>query len=1505
MRLPLFSLHPVFSALRPAALVLTLLCGLWSFPYAASAVPGRPASLTVSADAADALLPEAAVPAAPTIRAVYDGLALTPFLQYLTDPQGEWDIDAVSGERSAEFLPYDTRRLFRKAGSTWLRFRLDPLPGAGPLPASAQAMLDLGDQVPGQPRVWLRPGGDARTQPLLVEPDDAGLFPLTALSGGGDVFVRLDGLPGLWFTPALRTLSQAVVAPERRVHPLILAALTALLLLCLVRSVTERGDGRLWAGIFTGAALLHALWGVPATPRGAVIPWDMPGLLAAGVALMLLPHVGRNIMRTRDTSPCLDMVLLILALPGAALAVLPLLPDMAWTARLLTLWPLGAALALAPALLLLLRGVSGSGLFTLACLGMVGGGVLALWGVDGSLAGPLWAQGPLAGVTFASLLLAAAAPRSAYAEPEADSSGDVAPHGALLPSPHILPETAWTSGADPAQVLRLEEILRPPLDTLLREACSLDQALERPSGRLDAALTGQEAQRARRHADNLVAAARELTALVTDLPRLGLRQPRPENVRQPFDLLRLIRQVFADVEKELTDKDLGLSWYIAPHLGLRYKGDRDRLRFVLTMLLTDAVRATAHGAVSLRVRRADMSPNPGHLQFTVADTGTGTPPLRRSSLALAKAWELASEHQGDLFVDSTPAGVEITLSLDCATLAKDGLTALPVPPQEVAGRRDGVTAVTADPRLVILTASRPLDRQLLAFFLEDQGQTIWEARDAEEAVALYTHTPSALVVFDGHLPEEDIVTAIAAIRVFEGERALPAVPFLGLTLDENQAERLHQAGCDHSLPLPVVRGEFRAMALYLASPSGAKPRPAIVPHRVPPNRFLRTRTAGPAEARDSGGGALGPQTAPHRDLPVEEPPSFLPLELRPAPGPASAADIQPPAEAGSQPAAQPSPDSIAAPSQDMTPNPARIGAGGITTKNQRPDATRTPLSPTHPRKETASQPQTGHPTPAKHSGPATPHPAPAPTPAQGLLIPPAPPRGLGRLAALFKPTPKVPPPLPEESIPSATEWVGEPMPVPSAPKKSLDQTPDETGLPDQLLPTGQNADQNAEGEARTDTPASATTERLYKTGESMEMIDAEADPLPQQPTASASSPQAMKDVEKDPEVDLEEDGLDSAPSAMSGSRGQPWAKDSTGAAGTVDPSAASEALSGSAADIPAQPLAETPTSAKTAGKAIPLPPPSQETAIPLPPPSAVMEAESSLPVPEVQLAVFSGLPAVRTDLTSLPVVNTEQGKETEEAREVAPAALPMPGAPEDAAESGMALSPPEPDEGKAAPREPLAALDRGKPATPPGAGGLAVPDVLSSPGGLPPVANLMEQAAPHASASVPPPPARQERRDPGSRARRKKSRLDDLPFLSLDPNYMPAFPTDPQSREALSLEPATATAMDAVTDREEADDIVELTEEDMVDSPLLQQVPDLLRSLDATVEHAAVALAREDAWGLVNAADRMADRAVAFGLHALSDLALCLKEAAQNRDFDAAAQLLPDLRAEVDRHRAL
>lgn len=57
------------------------------------------------------------------------------------------------------------------------------------------------------------------------------------------------------------------------------------------------------------------------------------------------------------------------------------------------------------------------------------------------------------------------------------------------------------------------------------------------------------------------------------------------------------------------------------------------------MLLESAVRATSRGAVHLSARRVPESADPGHLLFTVTDTGTGLPPRNRSTLAVTRAWD--------------------------------------------------------------------------------------------------------------------------------------------------------------------------------------------------------------------------------------------------------------------------------------------------------------------------------------------------------------------------------------------------------------------------------------------------------------------------------------------------------------------------------------------------------------------------------------------------------------------------------------------------------------------------------------------------------------------------------------------------------------------------------------------------------------------------------------------------------------------------------------------------
>lgn len=776
-----------------AALLLTLLSLPLSLPVAAAetqnAVVVEPApSVTVPEPVTIRAEPQPMAPPPVEKRSSAVRVSVLSACTMLLDKEGRLDQTAVAGMLE-NFTPFSVSPLSRDTGTLWLHLDLADVKD----PAPHTLWLDLGSQIPAGVSVWLTADG-RNWQSLRAEAP--GIYDLLSAGRQGQVLVRMDGLPGLWFRPALCSPHAVLTSPGGPGHLLSLAALAFFGTLCLLLSITERGEGRFWIGILAFAAMAQMFWSVPSTPSGSMKTGSFPGIFAAGVALFMLPHAGRVLMRTRESSPFVDTLFLLFALPGACAAIVPLLPGMAWTARLLPLWPLAAFLCFFPALSLLFRGVQGSGPFTLACLTMGGGAVLSLWGMLHGLESPWWGLAVQAGQAAGLLFLSSAAPHK-VAAPVQELALDVTPRRSGESRANTYKENSLAA---------LRRAFRGTVEELFDEACRLDLALSRAG--LD-----KDKVDIMSHADAMVAAARRLSESALDLPAGATL---PEASFQVFELRQVIQNAFASVFDEAERKGLGLAWYVAPQLGQKFRGDVSRLTALLTLLLADAVRASSHGAVSLHVRRSPDSTHPGHLQFTIADNGEALPPRGRQSMLLSRAWELASAHGGDLFIDSTPVGMELSFSMECAAMEADGVTERSMPSSEN-------DEAEASMPLVILASPDGLSRQMCVHYLDDMGLRLWEARDAEEAAALYASSPAALVIFDGSLGEEDMVQGLASIRMFEGEQALPAVPFLLLARDDMQAERMAKAGCDEALLLPVVRKDLRAMTRWLMDPTQARP----------------------------------------------------------------------------------------------------------------------------------------------------------------------------------------------------------------------------------------------------------------------------------------------------------------------------------------------------------------------------------------------------------------------------------------------------------------------------------------------------------------------------------------------------------------------------------------------------------------------------------------------------------------------------------------------------------
>ena len=199
-----------------------------------------------------------------------------------------------------------------------------------------------------------------------------------------------------------------------------------------------------------------------------------------------------------------------------------------------------------------------------------------------------------------------------------------------------------------------------------------------------------------------------------------------------------------------------------------YEGRRAQLANVLALLVESAVLATDRGMVQIRAQRLPESTDPGHLLFTVSDTGSGMPPLERSTLALVRTWELVGPDGELVSLESGPKGTTISFSMRLtARIEQQPIPAAPEPDKETLSR------LPASSLRIIVASNVPANRQMLSYYLDELPHEIIEARSAEEAKALYRRTPGALIIFDDDMPEESIADAVADIRIFEGEHNFP------------------------------------------------------------------------------------------------------------------------------------------------------------------------------------------------------------------------------------------------------------------------------------------------------------------------------------------------------------------------------------------------------------------------------------------------------------------------------------------------------------------------------------------------------------------------------------------------------------------------------------------------------------------------------------------------------------------------------------------------------------
>ena len=214
------------------------------------------------------------------------------------------------------------------------------------------------------------------------------------------------------------------------------------------------------------------------------------------------------------------------------------------------------------------------------------------------------------------------------------------------------------------------------------------------------------------------------------------------------------------------------------------------------------MRATTRGAVHLSVRRVPESADPGHLLFTVTDTGAGLPPRNRSTLALTRAWELAGTNNCYLNVECGPQGTTISFTLRLKPLEHEA------------------AAPDARQAHVAIVADRAVERQDLAHMTEALGLQSTEARTMREALELNREIPALLLVVHSPMDGPAEADALERFKNQALEAGLPFFKALAITADDSRWDALAESGYTHALLEPVERAAFALTVRELFEEAG-------------------------------------------------------------------------------------------------------------------------------------------------------------------------------------------------------------------------------------------------------------------------------------------------------------------------------------------------------------------------------------------------------------------------------------------------------------------------------------------------------------------------------------------------------------------------------------------------------------------------------------------------------------------------------------------------------------
>jgi len=285
----------------------------------------------------------------------------------------------------------------------------------------------------------------------------------------------------------------------------------------------------------------------------------------------------------------------------------------------------------------------------------------------------------------------------------------------------------------------------------------------------------------------------------------------------PYDLRKLVANTTRFVAPMAESKGIMMLTRVSQTVPNLVSGDQDRVRQILLNLLTNAIKFSDRGMISVEVEVQDQ-----RLAISVIDSGRGIPedqhekvflPFYQASpddrdkgrgLGLAICKKLAESMGGTMTLRSTPGeGSTFTIHMPFAEA-----------PAEDAQGGDGSVGKDEIPRLnVLLAEDDNLNRELVEAMLVSMGHQVTSASTGIEALNLFLQKRFDLAILDVNMPEGDGVWLTKEIRRIEARhpsRGKTTIMALTACVMEHNKQRCLNAGMDLFITKPVSVMELQS-----------------------------------------------------------------------------------------------------------------------------------------------------------------------------------------------------------------------------------------------------------------------------------------------------------------------------------------------------------------------------------------------------------------------------------------------------------------------------------------------------------------------------------------------------------------------------------------------------------------------------------------------------------------------------------------------------------------------